>query len=379
MWCLTCSSFAQLDCNSEAHSCIDMSSVSLKNFEALLTLRNDLRKKLEEGQNKLAEAIEKRREVQGYLSQVSKALKLFTTEVDCLEEENNLLLVELISLLEAGTNQDATGLSQLVPLFDDCNSQDPLKTLREKLNLKYRPQYEDKLILAANRSAELEKQKNTKITVSLLEETNISLLDSLKEGFTTDWPLDTPLTSAQRDLLLLSHIIFTINNSNRGTHQQVEIKKAPSTVPAQSLPLAVEKVLTQPTSNNRKVPVNQQQLPTAVPPQPVATPSSSGSIPRVVPSPVVRSPKFLLNIMGCVNHTNWSQQLQIEPPVASPCAKFIKLIRHLCLLKNRSGASFQVTKVSCFQIKFSTIQQQQHRCKISFTIYWFSRLFLGCV
>lgn len=107
MWCLTCGSLAKLDCNSLSHSCIDMSAVSLKNFEALLTLRNDLKKKVEEGQTKLAEAIEKRREVQNYLSQVSKALKMLTAEVDGLKEDNNIFLAELVSLLEGQTLQSA--------------------------------------------------------------------------------------------------------------------------------------------------------------------------------------------------------------------------------------------------------------------------------
>ena len=199
-----------------------MSTVSLKNFEALLTLRNDLRKKVEEGQNKLAEAIEKRRKVQDYLSQVSKALKLFTSEVDCLEEENNILLTELISLLEGHKTptQDTAGnepcLSELVSLFDDCSSQDTIESLREKLDCKYRPQYEDKLTLTDKRFQELEKQKKAKISVKLLDETNnpFFLLDNLKEGFTINWPVDASLTTSQREMLLLSHIIFTINNKS---------------------------------------------------------------------------------------------------------------------------------------------------------------------
>jgi len=80
---------AKSDCTSLSHSCIDMK----KNEEEWLT--------------KLAEAIEKRREVQNYLPQVSKALKMLTAEVDGLKEVNNIFLAELVSLLEGQTLQSA--------------------------------------------------------------------------------------------------------------------------------------------------------------------------------------------------------------------------------------------------------------------------------
>ena len=249
-WCLTCGSFATSDCNTEAHSCIDMSSVSLKNFEALLSLRNDLERKVKESQTRLVEAINKRREVQDYLTQLSKALKLFTTEVDCLEEENNLLLAELISLLEGHKSSSSSGqgreepcLSELVSLFDDCSSQDTIETLREKLDKKYKPQYEEKLTLTADRFTELKKQKKTRITISLLDETNnlIPTCKLFRDGFSLDHPGSASMTT-KIDLLLLSHIAHSINTR---VLLQREIPREQGTVhAASSLPHSLPAVRT---------------------------------------------------------------------------------------------------------------------------------------
>jgi len=86
----------------------------------------------------------------------------------------------------------------LMGLLDECSSQDTIETLRQKLASKYQPQFEDKLALTAARSTELEKQRKTKITVTLLDESNTPFLvcDTLKEGI--KWPVDATVTSAQR-------------------------------------------------------------------------------------------------------------------------------------------------------------------------------------
>jgi small nuclear ribonucleoprotein (snRNP)-like protein len=73
---------------------------TIKNFESLLKLRDELKKMRDQGQTKLALAIEKRKEVQAHLNQVSQCLNLVLHEVNQQEEENNIILVEMISLLE---------------------------------------------------------------------------------------------------------------------------------------------------------------------------------------------------------------------------------------------------------------------------------------
>lgn len=51
----------------------------------------------------MAEVIEKRRETKSYLSGLVKALKAVENGIKLLEEENDLHLVEMISLLESGS------------------------------------------------------------------------------------------------------------------------------------------------------------------------------------------------------------------------------------------------------------------------------------
>jgi small nuclear ribonucleoprotein (snRNP)-like protein len=97
-WCLTCGALAKLGCS--VHSIIDVTGNTIKNFESLLKLRDELKKMRDQGQTKLALAIEKRKEVQAHLNQVSQCLNLVLHEVNQQEEENNIILVEMISLLE---------------------------------------------------------------------------------------------------------------------------------------------------------------------------------------------------------------------------------------------------------------------------------------
>ena len=317
MWCLTCGALAKSECNDCSHSCIDMSTVSLKNFESLLTLRHDLHQKIEEGQTKLAEAIEKRREVQDYLSQVSKALKLFSSEVDGLEEENNLLLTELVSLLEGPTDENEPCLSELVTLLEDCSGDDTIESLREKLSSEYRPKYEDKLTLTNARAAELEEQKKTKILVSLLDEANNPFL--VMEGFKTDWPVNESMTSDQRNLLLLSHVIFSINNKHslKGQAENKHIRSSvtsSSTQQFQTLSSAKTRTYSN-SSSSSKSSVNQvtQQKPQAT--------GSQQNIPQR------RTQNFTFYIFKSKQPFG---QLCIEPVASSPCLDFIWRLTNWC-------------------------------------------------
>ena len=240
MWCLLCASFATSKCNNdEDHSCIDMSTVFFKNIEALLTLRNDLYKKVEESISKLTQAIDKRREVKDYLKQVSKALKLLTTETECLKEESDLLLIELNSHLQRSI-QDVEAaekdlcLSELISVIDDdCSGEETIEIPRDKLGLIARigiyyalgaSQYKDVFIPATNRFKEFEERMKTKITVRLFDEANnpFMVFDNFKKGFTVNCQLEIP------HLLLISHVIFAINKT-------VENSPTPSTSSQQKL------------------------------------------------------------------------------------------------------------------------------------------------
>ena len=87
--------------------------------------------------------------------------------MDCLEEENNLLMKELISLLEGHTLRSQGTVqpcrTELVSLFDNCSIRDPIETSSEKWIWNYH---------AADLWAQLKRHKKTKIIVDLLDEKN---------------------------------------------------------------------------------------------------------------------------------------------------------------------------------------------------------------
>ena len=222
-WCLTCGALAKLGCS--VHSIIDVTGNTIKNFESLLKLRDELKKMRDQGQTKLALAIEKRKEVQAHLNQVSQCLNLVLHEVNQQEEENNIILVEMMSLLESNSpclrrtlNPETSGgqdedplLSELISLVDDSNPEDSFDTLKEKMK-KSLQLSESKLADAVAVAKTIQHQKKCRISVWLTDPKNqiIPTWDLLENGFNTYWPNDISLTPTKRDFLLLSHIVFSI-------------------------------------------------------------------------------------------------------------------------------------------------------------------------
>jgi len=320
-----------------------MSAVSLKNFEALLTLRNDLKRKVEEGQTKLVEAIEKRREVQNYLSQVAKALKMIAAEVDSLEEENNVLLTELVSLLEghhhhsAEQQQDEPCLSELMGLLDECSSQDTIETLRQKLAFKYQPQFEDKLALTKARAAELKKEKKTKITVSLFDDSNtlIPVCELFQQGFSanTSSSVSMPI---KMDLLLLSYITMATNK------RLVQQKQPKPSTNATSAPL--------PAASTASA---QSQLP---------RPSSSIYAQQAAASVIYPSlpvPTFRLFTLGIVKNNQYVARLSIEHQIPNQRTPYYDFLQELCKFSSVSpvqqSAKSQKSSAKVWKVRNSII------------------------
>ncbi|XP_046448000.1 uncharacterized protein LOC124196810 [Daphnia pulex] len=230
-WCLTCGALAKQGCS--VHSIIDVTAKTIKNFESLLKLRDDIKKMRDQGQTKLALAIEKRKEVQTHLDQLSQCLKLVLHEVNLQEETNNILLVEMISELEASSpclhqplnpeipQDEDPLLSELISLVDDSNPQDSFDTLKEKMK-KSLLSCESKLADAVAVAKTLQYQKKSKISVWLTDPRNqtIPTFDWLEKGFTTYWPSDTNLSPTKRDFLLLSHIVFSIQKRGAKLNKQ---------------------------------------------------------------------------------------------------------------------------------------------------------------
>ena len=227
---------AKSDCQS-VHSTIDVTTSTIKNFESLLKLREDMKRIKDEGQTKLALAIEKRKEIQGHLKQVSQSLKVALGEVKQQEEINNLRLVEMISQLEgsnphlkphqvtAAEGQEDPFLTELVSLVDDSNPDDSIDTLKEKMANSIQS-IERKLSLANEMATELTRQKKSRISVRVVDSKNqtIPTWELLESGFNTYWPGEISLTPTKRDFLLLSHIVYSIKKrgSNVG-HQKGSI------------------------------------------------------------------------------------------------------------------------------------------------------------
>lgn len=164
--------------------------------------------------------------MQVYLSDVLKALKLYISEVENMEEKNNLHLAELISLLEESCNKpnplgQNPSLSDLASLFDVANQEDTIETLKERLRNESSLLYEDKIKLTAAETSEMESQKKSRIAVGIFDELNkpFPWWNPLQGTF-SDYGLlnmlQTKTAVDKRDFLLFTHIAFAINSRNRG-------------------------------------------------------------------------------------------------------------------------------------------------------------------
>ncbi|XP_057376808.1 uncharacterized protein LOC130698043 [Daphnia carinata] len=237
-WCLTCGVVAKQSCS--VHSIIDASATTIKNFESLLNLRDDLKKMRDQGQTKLALAIEKRREIQTHFQQLSQSLKLVLHEVTVQEEQNDLCLVEMISELEAnspqlksrplssemisGEDDQDPILSEIMSVVNGSKPEDSFEILREKMK-KTLHLYESKLAESVALSKSITYQRKSNISVWLTDSKDqvIPTWDLLETGFNTYWPNDTSLSPTKRDFLLLSHIVFSIQKRGQKMNKQTNL------------------------------------------------------------------------------------------------------------------------------------------------------------
>ena len=216
------------DCQS-VHTTIDVSSM-VKNFESLLKFKDDVKKMREEGQTKLAMAIEKRKEIQVYLTQVSQLLKMALSEVNQQEEINSVRLVEMTSLLEGSNPHLKTAedqwnsfLTELLSIMTDIsNPDDSVDTLGEKMANSFQS-IERQLTVATEMVAELENLKRSQLSVLVGDSKNqmTPTLELLENGFNTYWSRETSsLSPIKRDFLLLSHIIYSIKKRGSYDHEK---------------------------------------------------------------------------------------------------------------------------------------------------------------
>jgi hypothetical protein len=211
-----------------------------KNVDVLLKLKEELLKIRDGGVNKLALAIQKRKEVQEHMALVIEAINVAGEEAKKFQDENNMSLAEMVSVLEEnkptvsftkpavsqnGQRRDLV-LSELMSLVEDSTNDDSVETLKEKMK-KSVETYEQQLDEATAVASEFELRQKIKIQVRLYDEKDcfIPSHSILENGFRSiDSAFNGPL--GRLDSKLLSHAVFFLLQrqkiSLKRKHQSIE-------------------------------------------------------------------------------------------------------------------------------------------------------------
>ena len=198
-----------------------------KNVEDLVRLKEDLLKLRDTGTNKLALAIEKRKKVEEHLDLVIKSIRVAEEGAKNCQDENNLCLAELISILEINASLGSNSmfrfdkdrlpsekdfiLSELMSLMEGSTPDDTAETLTKKMTESIEL-YDRKLDEATAVASKLELRQKIKIQVHLSDDRYrpIPTCGWLEEGFRFQ-PLDPFLNEPQikQDSMLISHAVFS--------------------------------------------------------------------------------------------------------------------------------------------------------------------------
>jgi hypothetical protein len=198
-----------------------MSINTIKNLEALLTLKEELLKMNDTGTNKLAMAVQQRQKVQEQLAIIMNSIQYSGEQVQKLQDENNLRMTEMVSILERNQSKPVGQqdfpkqelfFSELMALVDGSTADDTTETLKLKMtNLV--ENYEQKLCESAAIGSEYEFRKRVKIIVHLYDEKDqkIPSLPILEDGFRFQpQSLSLEGSSNRQDSILLSHAVFSL-------------------------------------------------------------------------------------------------------------------------------------------------------------------------
>ncbi|XP_046447948.1 uncharacterized protein LOC124196775 [Daphnia pulex] len=220
-WCLTCGSAEKLGCSSSGHSSVNMTINTIKNLESLLKLKEELLAMKDSGTNKLAMAIQERQKVQEQLALIMKSIQCSGEEVQKLQDENNLRMTEMVSVLERnGSKTDSQDVaekkslffSELMSLVDGSTADDTTETLKQKMTTLVE-MHEQQLCEATAVASEYDFRRKVKITVHLYDENDqlIPTLPLLEKGFRFQ-PLSPALKGnpIRQDSLLLSYAVFSL-------------------------------------------------------------------------------------------------------------------------------------------------------------------------
>jgi len=223
----------KIDCP-ELHSTFDLSASSMASFEALLTMRKSFSKMKKPIKIKIEESIQKEEEVQSYIGKLLKYLRLFEADIKKMEEESNLRLIELNSLLTSpdfntGSKEEENEafLSQLSSLAGSSRPEETIEMLKNKME---EPFKEMETKLNSSSSVDLSEisdlvnsTSKTRITVQIFkDESDSSTLLPFPEPFQTvfhskwkGWGTTNKMVGSRRDAFLFSHLIYKIRNRYR--------------------------------------------------------------------------------------------------------------------------------------------------------------------
>ncbi|XP_046640762.1 uncharacterized protein LOC124326142 isoform X2 [Daphnia pulicaria] len=226
-----------------------------KNIEDLVKLKEELLKMRDAGTNKLALAIQKRKEIEEHLELVIKSIRAAEEEAIKCHDENNFGLAELISILETnarlGSNtftlDKETNISsekdfvllELLSLVEGSTSEDTAEVLTKKMTESIEL-YERKLTDATAVASKFELRQKTKVQVHLSDERHrpIQTCAWLEEGFRFQ-PLDSSLSDAQvkQDSLLIYHAVFSALERQKIPLKNVQKSTASALLPTPTAPV----------------------------------------------------------------------------------------------------------------------------------------------
>ena len=194
-WCLTCESVANLSCyfSNPNHYLLTIRGSTLKEAE-------DLQKLIKEIPLKKALAIQKRKQVQAHLNSLMQSLKQVEDGLKEQMVKNDLHLAGLMSLDENGH----CGLPQ-------DNKDLTVATARE-MAAKIALQCEESLSDVTRIADYFDSHKRIRILLNLrnVENQAIPTFSLFEDGFYSNWSTTENLSTTDRNLMLLSHLVFSI-------------------------------------------------------------------------------------------------------------------------------------------------------------------------
>ncbi|XP_057367824.1 E3 ubiquitin-protein ligase TRIM32-like [Daphnia carinata] len=281
-WCLSCESVAKLACyfSNPKHTLVTIRGSTLKEAEDLQKLVKDipLKKSL---------AIKKHKQVQAHLNSLMESLKQVEDGLKDQLMKNDLHLAGIMSLDDnLAFAQDKKDMT--------------VAAVRETVN-KIAFQCDESLAEVANIAEYYESQKRIRILLNLRNSDNqvIPTFSLFEDGFYSNWSTAENLSTTDRNLMLVSHLVFTI------------LKRWKIALKVQLPPSSMFTAGSLSSIENRHPP---PQLPTVI------APSTSSSVPSTTMSPsVVEQPlNKPSSAWGPAPTLSYSQVLNLPKPLQPP-------------------------------------------------------------